>query len=96
MDEDAVLIDRASAIGMPCIEPETLPNTMPGMTNNRKISDTIDCMIGAWKDAMLPPASRHGEVSGSSVSASSGMTCSRSTRLGSNATPTMPIIGAPQ
>ncbi len=54
---------------MPFIEPDTLPKTMPGMTNSRKISDTIDCMIGAWKVAMLPSASRHGEFSGISVSA---------------------------
>ena len=51
----------------PAIVPATRPKTMPGITNRKKISDTIDCMIGAPKEANAPSASRQGESAGTSV-----------------------------
>ena len=52
---------------MPVMVPAMRPKTMPGITNRKKISDTIDCMIGAPKEASAPSASRQGESAGISV-----------------------------
>ena len=50
------------------IEPDTMPKTMPGMRNSRKISDTIARIIGAVDAVRSPSAARHAESAGSAAS----------------------------
>ena len=49
------------------IVPATMPYTMPGTRNRRKISDTIDRIIGAVNAVRSPSGERQAEPAGNAV-----------------------------